>query len=104
MALNIDKASIGYNSGEMKRTLHHIESNCVTATKKTLRSNLQGLRQEVHKCWVGKSADIFLQNMESDVNKICQGLDQAYQGLAAEFNKVQAGLAAIDQGLIERRK
>lgn len=104
MALTIDKATIGYNQAEMKRTLHHIESNCVTATKRTLRNNIQTLRSEVHKCWVGKSADNFMANMQSDVDKICKGLDQAYAGLESEFKKVLAGLAQIDQNVIERRK
>ena len=103
MALDISRASVGYNANQMKKTLNHIESNCVLAAKKSLRSNIQGLRTEVHKCWVGKSADNFMANMQSDVDKICKGLDQAYAGLEAEFKKVLAGLAQIDQGLIERR-
>ena len=103
MALNIDGASIGYDENQMASTLNHVHNNCVIATKNALRANLAQLRQEVHACWVGQSANNFMDNMEHDVDEICKGLDAAYEGLEAEFKKVLAGLAEIDQELVEKR-
>ena len=103
MALNIEGASIGYDETNMVATLNNVHNNCVLTAERALRNNLAGLRDEVHLCWVGKSADNFMHNMEHDVEEICKGLDAAYEGLCAEFKKVLAGLAEVDQGLIERR-
>ena len=71
--------------------------------KNALRSNISQLRESVHACWQGQSAETFLENMETDVSKVCDGLDAAYEGLKAEFNKVLAGLAEIDQQIVEKR-
>lgn len=103
MALNIEGASIGYDEGNMVTTLNNVHQNCVERAKTALRTNIATLRDEVHACWVGKSADTFMHNMEHDVDEICRGLDAAYEGLVAEFKKVLAGLAETDQTLIERR-
>lgn len=103
MALTIDGATVGYSEEHMNNTLAHVHNNCVIATKKALRNNLNQLRDNVHACWQGQSAETFLANMETDVGKICDGLDSAYNGLVAEFKKVLAGLAEIDQSIVERR-
>lgn len=103
MALNIENAKVGYDENSMITTLNNVHQNCVTRSKSALHTELATLRDEVHKCWVGKSADVFMSNMEHDVEEICKGLDAAYDGLVAEFNKVLAGLAQIDQDLIDKR-
>lgn len=103
MALNMEGASIGYDENQMMATLSNVHNNCVIATKSALRTNLAQLRDEVHACWVGQSANTFMDNMEHDVEEICKGLDAAYEGLEAEFKKVLAGLAEIDQQLVDKR-
>lgn len=103
MALNIENAKVGYDENSMVTTLNNVHQNCVTRSKSALHTELATLRDEVHNCWVGKSADVFMNNMEHDVEEICKGLDAAYDGLVAEFNKVLAGLAQIDQDLIDKR-
>ena len=103
MALNLGKASIGYDENSMISTLNKVHNNCVITTKTALRTNLRQLRDEVHACWVGESANIFMDNMEHDVEEICKGLDAAYAGLEAEFKKVIAGLAEIDRELVQKR-
>lgn len=103
MALNIEGATVGYDENNMVSTLNHVHNDCVVAAKTALKNNLSKLNDTVNACWVGKSADIFKQNMEHDVEEICKGLDAAYEGLEAEFKKVIAGLSEIDQQLIEKR-
>lgn len=103
MALGIDGASIGYDQNNMQSTLNRIENDCVNQAKQSLRNQISQLRDEVHNCWVGKSADTFMDNMQHDVDEICKGLDAAFDGLKAEFEKIVAGLAEIDQELIQKR-
>lgn len=103
MALNIEGASVGYDENSMNSTLNHVHNDCVVSAKNALRQNLSTLRDAVHACWVGQSANNFMDNMDKDVEEICKGLDAAYEGLEAEFKKVLAGLSEIDQNLIEKR-
>ena len=103
MALNIEGASIGFNENQMITTLNNVHHNCVELTKGALRMSLGTLRDSVNECWVGQSADNFMSNQESDVEKICAGLDAAYEGLVNQFKEVGAGLNEIDQTLVERR-
>lgn len=103
MALNIEGATIGYDENNMTRTLNNVHNNCVEQAKKGLRTNLSELNSSVNRCWVGQSAENFKSNMEHDVEEICKGLEAAYLGLEAEFKKVIAGLAEIDQQLVDKR-
>ncbi len=103
MALNLDGATIGYDENTMAATLDHIHNNCVIKAQNELRKNLSTLRDSVHACWVGQSANTFMDNMQSDVDNICDGLEAAYEALEKEFHQVLAGLAEIDQSLVEKR-
>lgn len=103
MALTIEGATIGYDENSMRTTLNNVHNDCVTAAKNALRSNLSTLREEVHACWVGTSANNFMDNMEKDVDDICRCLDAAYEGLEAGFNEALAGLTAVDEGLVAKR-
>ena len=103
MALNIDGATIGYDANSMATTLDHIHNNCVVEAQNSLRTNMATLRESVHACWVGQSANTYLENMQTDVDQIIQGLEEAYRGLEAEFKKALSGLAEIDQQLVDKR-
>lgn len=103
MALSIEGASIGYDEVNMNSTLTKVHNDCVQYAKNALKNNLSNLNTELNACWVGKSAEIFKDNMQHDVDEICKGLDEAYKGLEAEFKKIVAGLAEIDQELITKR-
>ncbi len=103
MALNISGASIGYDENNVTAALNRIENDVIANMKSELRNRLSQLRDEVNQCWIGKSAETFKENMDHDVELICQGLDAAYTGLENEFNKIKAGLAEVDQELVQKR-
>lgn len=103
MALNIEGAKIGYDENNMNATLNHVHNDCVIYAKNALRQNLATLRDELHACWIGQSAENFLSNMEKDVEDICKGLDSGYEGLEAEFKKALAEMTAVDESLVTKR-
>jgi uncharacterized protein YukE len=103
MALTIENASVGYDENNLSKTLSNVHNNCVIEAKTELRNKLSELNSAVNDCWVGQSAETFKSNMQHDVEEICKGLDAAYEGLEAEFNKVIAGLSEVDQQLIDAR-
>lgn len=103
MALTIENASVGYDENNLSKTLSNVHNDCVIRAKSELRNNLSNLNSSVNDCWVGQSAENFKSNMQHDVDEICKGLEAAYEGLEAEFNKVIAGLAKVDEDLIVKR-
>lgn len=103
MSLTIENATHGYDNSNVLSTLEHVHNDCVQHAKDQLRANIEGLRTEVHACWVGESANNFMDNMSHDVEEICKGLDAAYEGLKEEFNKVVAGISEIDKNLVQKR-
>ena len=92
MGLTIDGASIGYDSGHLTSTLNHIHNNC-----------LGTLRDSVHECWQGKSAEAFLNNMQLDVDKLCSLLGQQYQALEGQFKQTLAQMKELDESLVQNR-
>lgn len=103
MGLTIDNASIGYDSGHLTATLNHIHNNCVVKAQNKLRGNLGTLRDSVHDCWQGKSAEAFLNNMQEDVNKLCTLLGQQYQALEGQFKSTLAQMKELDENLVQNR-
>lgn len=103
MALEFEQSTIGYDKTALKSTLQHVHNDCVLYAETELRKSLNGLSDDLKDCWVGVSARNFMLNMISDVDKICKGLDTAYENLEGEFNAVLSGLAKVDEELIERR-
>ena len=103
MALDLEQSTIGYDRSAMERTLQNVHNDCVLHAQTKLRNSLNNLSEDVKKCWAGQSARNFMLNMITDVDKICKGLDAAYDNLVGEFNTVLSGLAEVDETLIEKR-
>lgn len=103
MALQFEQSTIGYDQSAMGSTLQNIHNDCVLYAETELRKSLNNLSDEIKDCWVGVSARNFMLNMITDVDKICKGLDAAYDNLVGEFNTVLSGLAEVDETLIEKR-
>ena len=103
MALEIEGASIGYDSNNLQSTLMDIHTDCIIKAQNELRTNLKDLNDALNECWVGVSADNFKSNMEKDVEGICKGLESAYNDLVEEFKGILAELAKIDEELVTKR-
>ena len=103
MGLNIEGATIGYDSGHLTSTLNNIHNNCVVKAQNNLRRSLNTLRDSVHECWQGKSAEAFLANMEGDVDKLCSILQDQYNALEGTFKQTLAEMKELDEGLVNRR-
>ena len=103
MGLNIEGATIGYDSNHLTSTLNHIHNNCVVKAQNNLRRSLNTLRDSVRECWQGKSADAFLANMEGDVDKLVAILDDQYKALEGTFQKTVSEMKELDEGLVDKR-
>lgn len=103
MALQFENSKIGYDKSALQSTLQNIHNDCILHAETELKNSLTDLSEEIKECWVGVSARNFMLNAISDVDKICKGLDGAYENLVGEFNTVLSGLAQVDEELIDRR-
>ncbi len=104
MALNINKATIGYDQNELHNALKEIQTEVIQKTCDALDTNISELESAIDEVWVGQSADNFKKNLENDVSKIQMALQSAYYALTSQFNQIITGMAEVDNNLVERRQ
>lgn len=103
MALNIEKATLGYDANNIQSLLNDINIEVIGEAISTMNSSLAELRTEVDNVWVGASAEQFKKNMETDVERISEALRASYDVLQTELNTIVSKMDELDRNLVQGR-
>ncbi len=103
MALNIEGATIGFDSNNVEEALNNLNTRCIQDAINKMNSSMGILREYVDSAWIGASADQFKKNMETDKNKIAKALDDTYAILKSEMYQIVNEMAAADRELVKGR-
>lgn len=103
MALNIEGASIGFDSNNVETALNNLNIKVIQDTINKMNSSMSQLRDAVDAAWIGESAEQFKKNMETDKEKISQALNDTYEVLKSEMYQIVNEMAAADQELVKAR-
>ena len=103
MALNIEGASIGFDANNVETALNNLNTHVIQDSITKMNGSLQTLRESVDNAWVGASAEQFKKNMESDVKKITQALQDTYEILKTQMYSIVNEMASVDQELVQGR-
>ncbi len=103
MALNIEGATIGFDSNNVEKALSNLNTSVIQEAIKTMNSSMSKLRDSVDEAWVGASAEQFKANMESDKDRITTALQETYDVLKSEMYQIVNEMADADAALVERR-
>lgn len=103
MALDISGATFGVDANGIQSFINELNTQCIQDTINKMNSGLAELRTAVDEAWVGKSADTFKNNMESDKDSISKALNQSFEVLKAELFDIASKLSESDEGLITPR-
>lgn len=103
MALNIEGATIGFDSNNVETALNNLNTKCIQDTINKMNSSMSSLREWVDAAWVGASADQFKKNMETDKEKISEALRSTYDILKSEMYQIVNEMAAADAELVKGR-
>lgn len=103
MALTIQGATEGVDAHEVQAALNAIHSAVILDAQNTMRSQMNTLRNEVDNVWVGKSAEVFKDNMEADMNEIIKALDEEYKAIESTFHQVTNNFIEFDENLLQKR-
>lgn len=103
MALDIEGATVGYDSAGVKQLMTDIQAHVIEEAAGKLTANLTTLDTAIDDCWAGRAAEVFKTNMEKDVNAIKDALNQAYGSLSAEVSQIVSQMGQVDQELVQSR-
>ena len=103
MALTIQSATEGVDANEVQAALNAIHTAVILDAQNTMRTQMSTLRTEVDNVWVGKSAEVFKENMETDMNEIIKALDESYKNVESMFHQVTNNFKEFDENLIQKR-
>ncbi len=103
MALNIENATIGFDSNNVQTALNNLNTKVIQDTITKMNNSMQRLREYVDSAWVGESAETFKSNMEKDKNNIAKSLNDTYEVLKSEMYQIVNEMAAADEALIKER-
>lgn len=101
MALDISRASVGYDSEGVKNLMNDIKASVIEETKEKLKNSETNLDNALDEIWQGHSEETFKSNMHEDVLVVCDALDTAYATLAAEIIRAGTAMGAADQELVQ---
>lgn len=103
MALDIERATLGYDANNVQEALNSLNLKVIEGSKIKLRNSLLTLRAAVDVVWVGQSAEQFKKNMDYDVDTICKALDETQGVLQTELNEIVNKMDEVDQNLVQGR-
>ena len=103
MALTIEGATQGFDANNVQDYINDLNIAVVDAAKSSLDNQMDTLRTAVDTVWVGKSAENFKKNMETDVEAIKDALDEAKDALLSELYDIVDKLGEMDEGLVQLR-
>lgn len=103
MAVTMSRATVGYNSNQVKKLLNNIKATCITDAASKMTKGLATLNTEVDAFWKGTSADMFKSNMAADVKKITAALNASYKALESEILAIENAMGQTDKKLIQKR-
>lgn len=103
MALTIDEATYGYDINQMQAALNNINAGVVIDAVNKLNEGMDALREAVDNAWVGKSAETFKKNMETDKESVVKGLNDSYEALKSEMEQIMSVMEQTEADLIEER-
>lgn len=103
MALNIEGASIGFDVNNVETALNNLNTRVIQDTINKMNSSMSTLREYVDNAWVGQSAEIFKENMETDKDTISKSLNDAFDCLKSEMYQIVNEMGEADAALMNRR-
>ncbi len=103
MALNIENATIGFDSNNIETALQNLNTRVIQDTINKMNQSMNGLRGYVDEAWVGASAEQFKDNIESDKKVIAESLQDTYGVLKSEMYQIVNEMARVDQELVKGR-
>lgn len=103
MALNIEKATLGYDANNVTAAINSLNTDVIVESETKLRNSLSTLFTAVDAVWVGQSAKQFKENMDYDVEIICQSLEETHKVLETELNQIVNKMDEVDQNLVQGR-
>lgn len=103
MSLNIEGATIGFDANNIEDALSNLNTQVIQQTIDKMNTEMGNLREYVDSAWVGASAEQFKTNMETDKDKVIQGLRDTYDALRSEMYQIVNEMSAADEELVKGR-
>ena len=103
MALTIEGATVGYDSGEVQTAINNLHTKCIADTKNLMTKEMSTLRTAVDNAWVGQSAESFKNNLQADLTTISNALDETFNVLQSELFEIVNKMDEMDQNLVKER-
>lgn len=104
MALNIEGASVGFDSNGLQTLLEDIQVKLVDDTASHLEQNFVNLQTSLRDIWQGQSEQIFEANIQADLQKIIAAIRSAGEQLSTTVTNMGAEVVHADQELVKPRE
>ncbi|NLC48221.1 MAG: hypothetical protein GX758_02555 [Tenericutes bacterium] len=103
MNLNIEGATLGYDAFNVDRVLKEMNIDVIARAISVMEIGMIGLERDVRKVWVGASAESFINNMNTDVDKISDALTASHDVLKEELHQIIKKMDELDRNLVKGR-
>lgn len=102
--LDISGADYGFDESGSYKALENINEQIIKKVIEQMEASVGDLMEAVDAAWVGPSAEIFKDNVYTDLNAIEYGIEDARQKIYEVFSKTQQEMYNADEQILTKRE
>lgn len=99
MALNIERATEGYDSSNLGTLKDEIKTSCIDPAVSQLKVELETLKTAIDEIWVGDSANRFKDKMEKHVESAQRQMKEKRNEIDSFLEGVIGQLRSVDENI-----
>lgn len=101
MALNIEQASVGYDTMGIQTFITNLNLNVITDLITKMNEEIPNLRQVVDQVWVGQGANAFKAKLERDFITMTKTLEAIKDSVDGQFAQIAQNVDNYDSAIAE---
>jgi len=104
MALNIEQATVGYDTTGLQSYINKINLEVIDALIQEMDKSIPQLRETTDTVWAGQSAEAFKTRLETDCQTMKNTLNNIKEMVESEMAQIAANVDSYDQATAESIK
>ena len=100
---NTRQSTVGYDTQGVENMLREIKTKVIIEAAEEMKTSVNALTEAIDNIWVGASADQFKENIQNDVTKISNKLEESYNMLEKKIWDIVSSMVEADQNIIKNR-
>lgn len=96
----INEMQYGFDAAGIESYVEEVKAKSLEAAKEAAKETAP-IKDALDQVWDGESKDKYFENLNADVNKFCEALDDLYAGFTTEVSNAAMVMKEHDKNMIK---